>query len=62
VGTAVLAVVLQHTTAGARTPAAVAHGFGTAFWWAVACTAVAVPLSLVLPGRPPASAGPHARS
>ncbi|GAA0628215.1 MDR family MFS transporter [Kutzneria viridogrisea] len=52
VGTAVLAVILQHATEGARTPGAVADGFGDAFWWSVAFTAVAVPLCLLLPGRP----------
>ncbi|WP_405148956.1 multidrug efflux MFS transporter [Sphaerisporangium sp. NBC_01403] len=51
VGTAVLAVILQHTTGG-HTPGTVADGFGDAFWWSVAFTAVAVPLCLLLPGRP----------
>ncbi|UGQ13432.1 multidrug efflux MFS transporter [Yinghuangia sp. ASG 101] len=62
VGTAVLAVVLQHTAAGAHTPAERAEGFDQAFWWAVAFTAVAVPLCLLLPGRakegPPTSVEP----
>ncbi|MYV57136.1 MDR family MFS transporter [Streptomyces sp. SID3212] len=55
VGIAVLAVVVQHTAAGAHTPTAptaLADGFGEAFWWSVAVTAVAVPLCLLLPGRP----------
>ncbi len=52
VGTAVLAVILQRTISGARDLAAVAAGFGDAFWWSVAFTAVAVPLCLLLPGRP----------
>ncbi|WP_030275617.1 MDR family MFS transporter [Streptomyces sp. NRRL B-24484] len=52
VGTALLAVVLQHTTGGARTPEALAGGFGDAFGWSVALTALAVPLCLLLPGRP----------
>jgi MFS family permease len=52
VGIAVLAVILQHATSGARTPSALADGFGDAFWWSVAFTAVAVPLCLFLPGRP----------
>ncbi|MFC4590259.1 MDR family MFS transporter [Sphaerisporangium corydalis] len=51
-GIAVLAVVLQHTTGDARTPGALAAGFGGAFWWSVAFTAAAVPLCLLLPGRP----------
>ncbi|MFH8405624.1 hypothetical protein ACH4FX_12735 [Streptomyces sp. NPDC018019] len=52
VGTAALAVVLQRATGDARTPGALADGFRTAFWWSVAFTAVAVPLCLLLPGRP----------
>ncbi|MEV0639995.1 MDR family MFS transporter [Streptomyces sp. NPDC050619] len=52
VGIAVLAVILQHTAADARTPGALADGFDDAFWWSVALTAVAVPLCLLLPGRP----------
>ncbi|MER5197405.1 MDR family MFS transporter [Streptomyces sp. NPDC002755] len=52
VGIAVLAVVLQRTTGGAHTPGALADGFGAAFWWSVAFTAAAVPLCLLLPGRP----------
>lgn len=52
VGTAVLAVVLQHTAGNAHTPSALADGYGDAFWWAVALTALAVPLCLLLPGRP----------
>jgi predicted MFS family arabinose efflux permease len=51
-GTAVLAVILQRTSTGAHTPADLATGFGDAFWWAAAFTAAAVPLSLLLPGRP----------
>ncbi|WP_436774824.1 MDR family MFS transporter [Yinghuangia sp. YIM S09857] len=51
VGTAVLAVVLQHTASGAGTPAELADGFDQAFWGAVGFTALAVPLCLLLPGR-----------
>ncbi|MCS0602760.1 multidrug efflux MFS transporter [Streptomyces sp. LP11] len=51
VGIAVLVVVLQHATGTARTASALADGFGTAFWWSVAFTAAAIPLSLLLPGR-----------
>ncbi|WP_316764833.1 MDR family MFS transporter [Streptomyces herbicida] len=51
-GTAVLAVVLQHTTGDARTPGALGDGFGDAFLWSVAFTAIAVPLCLLLPGGP----------
>nr|WP_307544480.1 MDR family MFS transporter [Streptomyces sp. V3I8] len=56
VGTAVLAVVLQHAAGGTRTPAA--DGFGTAFRWSVAFAAAAVPLCLFLPGRPGPPAAP----
>ncbi|TDD72475.1 DHA2 family efflux MFS transporter permease subunit [Actinomadura darangshiensis] len=52
-GTAVLAMILQRTSTGAHTPAALASGFGDAFWWATAITALAVPLCLLLPGRTP---------
>ncbi|MFE7929229.1 MDR family MFS transporter [Streptomyces sp. NPDC057456] len=52
VGIAVLAVVLQRTAGDARTPGALAEGFDAAFWWSVAFTGVAVPLCLLLPGRP----------
>lgn len=52
VGIAVLVVILQRATAGVHTPAALASGFGEAFWWSTAFTAAAVPLCLLLPGRP----------
>jgi EmrB/QacA subfamily drug resistance transporter len=47
VGTAVLAVVLQHQLA-ARSAA---PAFGTSFWWAFAISAVTVVPALMLPGR-----------
>ncbi len=52
VGTAVLAVVLQHFVADAHTPTATADAFGNAFWWSVGFTVAAIPLGLLLPGRP----------
>ncbi|MGW9042848.1 MDR family MFS transporter [Streptomyces lydicus] len=52
VGIAVLAVILQHSTGDAHTPAALADGFGTAFWWSAAFTTAAVPLCLFLPRLP----------
>ncbi|MFD5468068.1 MDR family MFS transporter [Kitasatospora sp. NPDC127059] len=55
VGIAVLAVLLQHGTGDARTPAALTAGFDQAFGWSVALTAVAVPFCLLLPGRPSAA-------
>ena len=45
-------MILQRASAGAHTPAALASGFGEAFWWSAAFTAAAVPLCLLLPGRP----------
>ncbi|MBO1416581.1 multidrug efflux MFS transporter [Streptomyces sp. FH025] len=59
VGTATLAVILQHALADAHTPAALADGFGTAFWWATAFTAIGIPLTLLLPGRTKAPAEPE---
>ncbi|MFC8720551.1 DHA2 family efflux MFS transporter permease subunit [Kitasatospora sp. NPDC057198] len=56
VGVAVLLVVLQQNTGGARTPDALATGFDHAFWWSVALTAAAVPLCLLLPGAPGSAA------
>jgi EmrB/QacA subfamily drug resistance transporter len=52
-GTAVLAVILQ--SAVAAHPGALADAFHVAFWWSVGFSAVAVLLSLWLPGaqRPP---------
>jgi EmrB/QacA subfamily drug resistance transporter len=47
-GTAVLAVVLQHQLVGARGAEAVASGFGHTYWWAMAITALALVPALVL--------------
>jgi hypothetical protein len=59
-GTAVLTVVLQRALTGAHTSAALAHGFQQSFWWAVIFTAIAVLVSLLLPGKPkPAQPQPH---
>jgi EmrB/QacA subfamily drug resistance transporter len=51
-GTAVLAVIVERTSAGLHAPAALANAFGDSFWWAVAFTAAAIPVCLLLPGRP----------
>jgi EmrB/QacA subfamily drug resistance transporter len=48
IGTAVLAVVLERATAHATSAGAAASGFGTAFWWALGMTALAVIPSVVL--------------
>jgi EmrB/QacA subfamily drug resistance transporter len=42
IGTAILAVVLQRAATGAHTQAAAASAFGSAFWWALAMSAVAI--------------------
>jgi EmrB/QacA subfamily drug resistance transporter len=42
IGTAILAVVLQRQLVGARSLEAAAQAYGTAFWWAVGITAVAI--------------------
>ncbi len=51
-GTAVLAVILEGAIAAH--PATLADAFHVAFWWSVAFSAVAVLLSLWLPGAQPA--------
>lgn len=51
VGTAILAVVLQYTSGGSQALEGIAHGFGNAFWWTIAFTAVAAPVCLLLPGK-----------
>jgi len=48
IGTALLAVVLQHQLVGARTPTQVAQGFGHTFWWAIGLTVLAALPALVL--------------
>jgi EmrB/QacA subfamily drug resistance transporter len=60
-GTAVLAVVLQHQLVDARGPEAVAAGFGDTYWWAMAITALALAPALVLARaqrRSPAAGAP----
>ncbi|MHB8490763.1 MAG: DHA2 family efflux MFS transporter permease subunit [Solirubrobacteraceae bacterium] len=47
-GTAILAVVLQRSSQGAHTPATVAHGFDTAYWWALGIAAVSLAPALLL--------------
>lgn len=51
-GVAILAMILQHASSGAKTPDALIHAYGTTFWWSIGFTALAVPLCLFLPGRP----------
>jgi EmrB/QacA subfamily drug resistance transporter len=56
-GTAVLAVILE--SAIAAHPATLADAFDVAFWWSVGFSAVAVVLSLWLPGAQRAPAASH---
>jgi MFS family permease len=49
-GTAVLAVVLEQSVAGAG-PGAVVSGFHVAFWWATGFSLLATALCVWLPGR-----------
>ncbi|HKN51307.1 MAG TPA: DHA2 family efflux MFS transporter permease subunit [Amycolatopsis sp.] len=58
-GIAVLAMILQHASSGAVTPDALTHAFGNTFWWSIGLTALAVPLCLLLPGRPKPVAEPE---
>lgn len=51
-GTAVLAVILEGAVNGADGVAAIAQGFGTAFWWAVGFTVVAIGVCFALPAKP----------
>jgi EmrB/QacA subfamily drug resistance transporter len=48
IGTAVLAVILQRALVGAHSDAAMASAYGTAFWWAVGLTALAIVPAVVL--------------
>jgi EmrB/QacA subfamily drug resistance transporter len=50
-GIALLIMILQRTSADAHTTAALASGFGDAFWWSAALAAAALPLCMLLPGR-----------
>jgi EmrB/QacA subfamily drug resistance transporter len=59
-GTAILAVILE--SAVAAHPATLADAFHVAFWWSVGFSAVAVLLSLWLPGAQPKPEGDRARA
>jgi MFS family permease len=48
IGTALLAVVLQRASAGAQTASELAGAFGTAYWWSLALSAVALVPCVVL--------------
>jgi EmrB/QacA subfamily drug resistance transporter len=47
-GTAIIAVILQHNLSGAHTAAAAASGFGHTYWWVMGATLVALVPTLVL--------------
>jgi EmrB/QacA subfamily drug resistance transporter len=47
-GTAVIAVILQHNLTGAHTAAAAATGFGHTYWWVMGATLVALVPTLFL--------------
>jgi EmrB/QacA subfamily drug resistance transporter len=54
IGVAVLAVVLQRATAHAHSAAAMAGGYGTAFWWSVGiCVASLIPCLVLLRAESP---------
>ncbi len=48
IGTAVLAVVLQRSSAGAQTPADLANAFDTAYWWSLGIVVLSLVPCLVL--------------
>jgi EmrB/QacA subfamily drug resistance transporter len=50
-GTAILAVILQHAIGATRNPHVIAHGFDTTFAWVLGLTALSFVPALLLPGR-----------
>ncbi len=48
IGTALLAVVLQRASAGAHTPAELAHAFDVAYWWSLGIAVLSLAPCLVL--------------
>jgi EmrB/QacA subfamily drug resistance transporter len=49
-GTAILAVILQHAISATRNPHVIAHAFDTTFGWVLALTALSFVPALLLPG------------
>jgi EmrB/QacA subfamily drug resistance transporter len=49
-GTAILAVILQHAITATRNPPLIAHAFGTTFGWVLGLTALSFVPALLLPG------------
>jgi EmrB/QacA subfamily drug resistance transporter len=47
-GTAIIAVILQHNLSGARSASAAAAGFGHTYWWVMGATVVALVPTLLL--------------
>lgn len=52
-GTAILAVILQHSSTGVTTPSALAGAFGDAFWWTVGFAVIALIPAWLLPHTTP---------
>jgi EmrB/QacA subfamily drug resistance transporter len=50
-GTAILAVILQHAISAAPNPHLITHAFGTTFAWVLGLTALSFVPALLLPGR-----------
>jgi hypothetical protein len=50
-GTAILAVILQHAISAAAGPHGIADAFGTTFAWVAGLTALSFVPALLLPGR-----------
>jgi EmrB/QacA subfamily drug resistance transporter len=50
-GTAILAVILQHAISAARNPHVIAHAFDTTFAWVLGLTALSFVPALLLPGH-----------
>jgi hypothetical protein len=49
-GTAILAVILQHAISATRNPHLIAHAFDTTFAWVLGLTALSFVPALLLPG------------
>jgi EmrB/QacA subfamily drug resistance transporter len=49
-GTAILAVILQHAISATRNPHLITHAFGTTFAWVLGLTAISFVPALLLPG------------
>ncbi|MFB2598483.1 MDR family MFS transporter [Herbiconiux sp. P17] len=59
-GVTVIAVVLQHYSAGATSAATALGAFNATFWWVLVLSAVPLVLAFLLPGAPASPAAPAA--